>query len=118
MKYLILFFTCFTIQYGLAQDANTYESTTKTFLENYNAQDVIAIFEMYTSEMQESMTKEGVSNFINGCYGQFGSIKKITFVETAEGVYSYKVIFDKATLAMDLQLSADGKISTIQFQEL
>ncbi|EZH72089.1 hypothetical protein ATO12_24435 [Aquimarina atlantica] len=118
MKYLILLFTCFTIQYGVAQDASTYESTTKTFLENFNAQDVNAIFEMYTLEMQESMTKEGVSNFINGCYGQFGNMKNITFVETAEGVYSYKVTFDKATLGMDLQLNADGKISTIQFQEL
>lgn len=118
MKYIILLLTCFTIQYGLAQDASTYESTTKTFLEYFNTQDVNAIFDMYTSEMQESMTKERVSNFINGCYGQFGSIKNITFIETAEGIYSYEVAFDKAVLAMDLQLNADGKISTIQFQEL
>ncbi|WP_438424445.1 DUF3887 domain-containing protein [Aquimarina macrocephali] len=118
MKYIILLLICFTAQCGLAQDANTYESVTKTFQENFNAQNVGAIFDMYTSEMQESITKEGVTNFINGCYGQFGSIKNITFIETAEGVYSYKVEFDKTILAMDLQLSANSKISTIQFQEL
>ncbi|WP_024770473.1 DUF3887 domain-containing protein [Aquimarina macrocephali] len=118
MKYIILLLICFTVQCGLAQDASTYESVTKTFQEDFNAQNIDAIFNMYTSEMQESMTKEGVSSFINGCYGQFGSIKNITFVETAEGVYSYKVKFDKTILTMDLQLSVNGKISTIQFQEL
>ncbi|PKV52096.1 uncharacterized protein DUF3887 [Aquimarina sp. MAR_2010_214] len=118
MKYLIVFLICFTTQSVLAQDASTYHSATKVFQENFNAQKIDSIFDMYTSEMQENMTKEGVTRFINGCYEQFGSIKNITFVETAEGVYSYKVEFDKAILAMDLQLSTNGKISTIQFQEL
>ncbi len=84
MKYIVLLITCFTVQCGLSQDVSTYEITIKTFRENFNAQNVDAIFDMYTSEMQENMTKEGVSRFINGCYGQFGSIKNITFVETAE----------------------------------
>jgi len=68
-------------------------------------------------EMQEAMTKEGVSRFVNGCYEQFGSLKNLTFIETTEGINSYKAEFEKMSLVMELQLSADNKIATIQFQE-
>lgn len=118
MKYVILLLVCFTTQSILSQDAVVYENVIKTFQENFNAQDIDVIFNMYTTEMQDSMTKEGVAGFIKGCYGRFGSLKNITFIETAEGVNSYTAEFDKAKLGMDLQLSTDGKISTIQFQKL
>jgi hypothetical protein len=118
MKYTTLLLICFTTQSILAQDASMYQNVTKKFQENFNAQDINAVFNMYTSDLQKSTTKEGVSRFINGCHEQFGNIKNITFTETIERVYSYKVEFDKTILAMDLQLSNDGKISTIQLQEL
>ncbi|WP_103071437.1 DUF3887 domain-containing protein [Aquimarina sediminis] len=118
MKYIVLLLVFFTTQFVLAQDASTYENATKAFQKQFNAQDTDAIFDMYTTEMQETMTKEGVARFVKGCYKQFGNLNDITFIETAEGVNSYTAVFDKANLGMDLQLDANGKISTIQFQEL
>ncbi|MCX2763411.1 DUF3887 domain-containing protein [Aquimarina muelleri] len=118
MKYIVLLLICLITQPILSQDATTYENTIKTFQKNFNAQNVDAIFDMYTTDMQETITKEGVSSFVKGCYEQFGNLKKITFVETTEGIYTYTAEFDKTNLSMDLQLSDNGKISTIQFQEL
>ena len=118
MKYVVLLLICFATQSVLAQDAIAYENATKTFQKNYNAQDVDAIFNLYNKDLQETMTKEGVAGFVKGCYEQFGNLKSIVFVETAEGVFTYTAEFDKTNLAMDLQLDTDNKISTIQFVEL
>ncbi len=118
MKYIVLLLICFTTQSILSQDATAYENAVKKFQENFNTQNINAIFDMYTTDMQEAMTKDGVSSFVKGCYEQFGNLKKMTFVETEEGVNTYTAEFDKTNLAMDLQLNSDGKITTIQFQEL
>ncbi len=117
MKHVFLLLICFTTQSILAQHSAAYEKITKAFQQHFNAQNIDAVFELYTSEMQETMTKEGVSRFVKGCHDQFGNLKKLTFIETTEGINSYTTEFDKTSLVMELQLSADGKISTIQFQE-
>ncbi|RZS92586.1 DUF3887 domain-containing protein [Aquimarina brevivitae] len=118
MKYkiLLLFFLCsFAV---VAQEGETYKKTTKAFQENFNAQNVDAIFEMYSADMQNAMTKEGVERFVKGCYEQFGNLKTIMFKETTEGVHRYNAEFDNVTLIMELMLTDDGKIGEIQFQEL
>ena len=117
MKYAILLLVFLCSSALLAQDNTNYQEVTKSFQENFNTQNVDNIFNLYTTEMQEAMTKEGVSRFVNGCYEQFGSLKNLTFIETAEGINSYKAEFEKMSLVMELQLSADNKIATIQFQE-
>ncbi|MEB3345579.1 DUF3887 domain-containing protein [Aquimarina gracilis] len=117
MRYVFLLLVYFTTSAIFAQDSDAYKSVTKAFQENFNSQNVEAVYDLYTSEMQEAMTKEGVSRFINGCYAQFGKLKSLTFIETAEGINSYTAEFDKISLVMELQISPDGKISTIQFQE-
>ncbi|TPN82130.1 DUF3887 domain-containing protein [Aquimarina algicola] len=117
MKHIILLFVCFTTNIILAQDKAAYDNAVKTFQENFNAQNVDAIFDLYTTEMQENMTKEGVTRFVTGCYKQFGSLKSFEFIETTEGISSYTANFDKISLVMELLLSPDNKIATIQFQE-
>ncbi|MEW7290485.1 DUF3887 domain-containing protein [Aquimarina sp. 2304DJ70-9] len=117
MRYLFLLLICCTTSSVLAQNSEMYEKVTLAFQKNFNTQNVDLIFDMYTPEMQEAMNKEGVTRFVNGCYEQFGNLKSLTFIETSENVNSYKAEFDKITLVMELQLSEDGKISTIQFQE-
>ncbi len=117
MKYALLLLVFLCSSALLAQDNPNYQEVTKSFQENFNTQNVDNIFNLYTTEMQEAMTKEGVSRFVNGCYEQFGSLKNLTFIETAEGINSYKAEFEKMSLVMELQLSADNKIATIQFQE-
>ncbi|KAA1247043.1 DUF3887 domain-containing protein [Aquimarina sp. RZ0] len=116
MKYLLLLLSI-SIQYLMAQDATVYENTTKTFQEHFNSQNIDAVFDLYTSDLQEEMTKEGVTRFIKGCHSQFGNLKKLTFIESAEGINSYTAEFDNISLVMELKLSTDGKIDTIQFQE-
>ncbi len=117
MKYILLLLVCIATQPLLAQDAVIYEKTTKAFQENFNAQNIDAVFELYSAEMQEEMTKEGVARFIKGCHSQFGNLKNLTFIESAEGINSYTATFEKISLVMELKLNTDGKITTIQFQE-
>ncbi|GAA0719456.1 hypothetical protein GCM10009430_18530 [Aquimarina litoralis] len=117
MKYLLLFLVGFAIQPLLAQDAAAYEKATKAFQENFNAQNIDAVFDLYATEMQEEMTKEGVTRFIKGCHSQFGNLNTVTFIESAEGINSYTAAFDNISLVMELKLNPDGKIATIQFQE-
>ncbi|WP_378172994.1 DUF3887 domain-containing protein [Aquimarina sp. SS2-1] len=117
MKYILLLLVCLGTQPLLAQDAATYEKTTKAFQENFNAQNIDAVFDLYASEMQEEMTKEGVARFIKGCHSQFGNLNTLTFIESTEGIHSYTAAFDNMSLVMELKLNPDGKIATIQFQE-
>ncbi len=117
MKRILILLLCCAMQSIMAQDEGAYQKVTQTFQENFNAQNVDVIFDLYTTEMQEAMTKEGVSRFVNGCHEQFGNLKSLSFIETAEGINSYTATFEKISLVMELQLSAEGKISTIQFQE-
>ncbi len=117
MRPLLLLLIFFTIVSASAQDDAMYEKTIVAFQENFNAQNVDAIYNLYTSEMQEAMNKEGVTRFVNGCFEQFGSLTSLSFIETTEGINRYTATFEKISLIMELQLNRDGKISTIQFQE-
>jgi len=118
MKYTFMLLVSLYIQCLFCQeDSGTYQEVTKAFKENYNIQNVDGIFDLYTTETQNTMTLEGVSRFVNGCYKHFGKLNNITFTESAEGVNSYNVTFDKMSLIMELQIDKDGKITTIQFQE-
>ncbi|GAA3516079.1 hypothetical protein GCM10022393_32610 [Aquimarina addita] len=101
----------------VAQNTAAYESTLQKFQEHFNAQETDAIFELYSTQAQEEMTKEGITQFVKGCYGQFGNLKEFIFIEEVENVYSYSILFEKGTLLMDIQLAPDGKITTIQLQE-
>ncbi|WP_025742134.1 DUF3887 domain-containing protein [Aquimarina pacifica] len=118
MRYIALFVFFIISQSSFAQDTAAYQNAIKSFQENFNVQNVDAVFDLYTTEMQEAMTKEGVSRFVNGCFEQFGILKTISFVETAEGVNTYNAEFEKTTLIIELQLSESNKISTIQLLEL
>ncbi len=118
MKYVILLLICFTTQFILAQDAESYAKTMATFQTNYNAQNVDAIFDMYTTDLQEEMTKEGVVGFVKGCFDRFGSLKSITPMQTEEGVHSFTGAFEKSNLEIQIQITKDGKISTIQFHPI
>ncbi len=115
MKHILLFLLfSISIQSIIAQDADIYKKITKAFQENYNTQNIDAIFDMYSLDSQEEMTKEGITQFITGCYGQFGNLNTLKFIETTENVYSYSAEFDKGTLSMEIQLTTEGKIATIQ----
>lgn len=117
MKYTILLLVCFAAQPILSQDTAAYEAVMKSFQENFNQQNIDPIFDLYNAETQEEMTKEGVTQFIKGCHGNFGNLKNLTFVQSAEGVNSYNAEFDNITLLIEVMLDADGKISSLQFQE-
>ncbi|TYP72249.1 DUF3887 domain-containing protein [Aquimarina intermedia] len=118
MKHFLLLLISIVSLSTFAQDAASYEKVTTSFQEQFNAQNVDAIFDMYAPEMQEGMTKEGVTRFVQGCFKQFGNLKSLTFVKTEGPVYSYSATFDNANLSMELLLSENGKISSLQFQEL
>lgn len=100
-----------------AQDNTTYTTTINNFQAHFNTQDIDAVFGLYSSEMQEEITKEGVTRFVKGCHEQFGNLKNITFIESTEGVNRYTAEFDKTNFIMELMLTPEGKIITIQFQE-
>ena len=118
MKYITLLLICFTTQFILAQDADSYAKTMATFQTHYNTQNVDAIFDMYTTDLQAEMTKEGVTGFVKGCFGRFGRLKSMTPMKTEENVYSYNAGFEKSNLEIQVQINKEGKISTIQFHPI
>lgn len=116
-KILLLFFCLFTLPV-VAQESDAYKNALKTFQENFNAQNIDAVYDLYSADMQEAMTKEGVTRFVKGCHEQFGNLKNVTYQSTTDdGINSYNAEFDKITLVMELMLTDDGKIASIQFQE-
>ncbi|WP_378187233.1 DUF3887 domain-containing protein [Aquimarina sp. W85] len=118
MKLILLLIVSMLSIPTFGQHTSDYEKAVVSFQKNFNAQHVDTIYNMYTPEMQESMTKEGVIRFVQGCYKQFGDLKSITLKKTENQIHSYTAIFDKATLLMELLLSDSGKILSLQFQEL
>jgi len=117
MNYISILLIGLITQFSFSQNTETYQTVLKSFQENFNTQNIDSVFNLYTTEMQEGMTKEGVTRFVNGCYEQFGKLNKISFIETAEGVNSYTATFDKMDLLMEVQINNQGKITSIQFQE-
>lgn len=116
-KMLFLFFSLFTLPI-VAQETEAYKNATKAFQENFNMQNADAVFDLYSTDIQEAMTKEGVTRFVQGCYQQFGNLKTVIYKSTTDnGINSYSAEFDKITLVMEIMLTDDGKISSVQFQE-
>jgi len=118
MKYIIILLVSLSSQFLFCQqDAKAYQAVTKAFQENFNNQNIDGVFDLYTTETQNTMTREGITRFVNGCYKHFGKLNRISFTETAENVNTYNVVFDKMNLIMELQIDQNGKITTLQFQE-
>ena len=120
MKFILLTLLFFGSQFLIGQETNLYKETMKSFKEYFNAQDVDAVYDLYTPEMQEAMTKNGISRFVVSCFKQFGSLEEISFVERSEeeDVNTYKGKFEKTSFNIEVQLSTNGKISSLQLQSL
>lgn len=117
MKYSIIILAFLSFQLNFAQETEASKKITSTFQTYFNAQNVDKVFELYTTEMQEAMTKEGVTKFVNGCFKQFGKLSALKFLETTEGIHRYDATFEKTHLILELQLQDNQKIVALQFQE-
>ncbi|MFC5044718.1 DUF3887 domain-containing protein [Aquimarina hainanensis] len=115
---LILLFSTVLSMTITAQEADAYKKVTTSFTEYFNQQDAAAIFELYTPETQNDITKEGVAAFVKGCYSQFGKLTQTEFQNTSGKVHTYTATFEKASLSMELLLDDQDKIISIQFDQL
>ena len=114
----IIFLTSLLFNLSMySQNAEVYQKVLQIFQENINAQNIEPIYNLYTRDTQEEMTKEGITRFIKGIYQQFGSFQEYKFLTAENSIYQYTATFDKTTLVLELLLNTNGQIETIQFRE-
>ncbi|WP_459209611.1 DUF3887 domain-containing protein [Aquimarina rhabdastrellae] len=118
MRYLILILFLCLSRPAMAQDTTVYDKVLTAFSEQFNAENVTGVHDLYSNEMKEYMPLENATQFINGMHKQFGNIKSHKFVSAQEGVHIYHIVFDKGTLSLELQIDAVHKITGIVFDEL
>lgn len=101
---------------ALAQKKETValKKVADQFMENYNADDYNAIFDMFGPQMQTAVPKDALNNFLSGLKTQAGSLKSLTFVRYQNGVALYKSTYDRNVLGFNLSIDGDSKINGMQ----
>jgi murein DD-endopeptidase MepM/ murein hydrolase activator NlpD len=99
--------------FGQTEKAN-YKTVLNDFEKKYNDNNFDSIFLMFSNEMQKFSPIEKTRAYLSGLKNELGLITKRTFTQYKKGTFaSYKTIFEKDTLALNISVDNDLKISGI-----
>lgn len=102
--------------------ANTFGQTEKAISKKvadqfetfYNHGDYDSVFAMFSTEMQNDLPIKKTKDFFAGLKLNAGQIRKLTFEKYINGGYaSYKTVFEKALLAVNISINSNGKINSL-----
>jgi len=99
-----------TIAFGQTEKA-TYKATIDSFEKNYNAGNFEAIFETFSSEMQNTLPIDKTNEYFKTLKNQAGNITKREFINYEKTYASYKTTFEKALIAVNISIDNNSKIN-------
>ena len=113
MKYLYtLCLLASFCQYANGQDQAIYQKTADQFVKYYNAAKYEQIFDMFSPQMKSALPLQKTLGFLSGLGLQAGKIQSREFVGFTDGSYaSYKAVFEKATLLLNISLDRKNEIN-------
>lgn len=100
----------------LAQaEPQNYKNAVAKFTRLYNQNKADSIFNMFTPQIKASTTTEKNKQTFTMLQSQLGNLQHVTFLKIADNVATYKADFQKATLAMKVNLSATNEFAGLLF---
>lgn len=104
---LVFFVVVASALAGRAQDA--YENFARQFVDNYNAQNADANYELTADGFRRQVTKEYFAQILNGVWATAGRFNSHKLVETTTQGRVFHLIAEHHTFALSVALDADNK---------
>lgn len=112
MKKLLPFLASFFVTTSLLAQTDNYKAAIDLFQAQYNSEKYEEIFNSFSPEMQKALPLDNAKQFLTGLKAQVGKIKSTEFISYTQGTYAtYKTIFEKAIIALNLSLDNQNKIN-------
>ena len=117
MKQLFfLIFLC-TSAFTFSQTEGDYEAVITSFTKSYNNQNSETIFNLFTSELQSTLSLDKLkANFAEVKKNQ-GEMSEATFLLDDEKGKSYLISFENGDMLLTLLLDSDKKIKIFELKE-
>ncbi|TPN88684.1 hypothetical protein [Aquimarina algicola] len=116
ITYTIVFL--FLATFGFAQTDSDYENTLKTVADGYNNKDSNAIFGLFSSDLQSTISLDQLKALVEDTYTQKGKVVgESTFLVEDDSGRRYLSEFENASSVIVIQLSQDMKISKFAIEE-
>jgi hypothetical protein len=90
----------------IAQDKNA-EVAAQTFLVQFNQRKFDDIYNSFSPNHQQKISKKDLQSYLNQIYGMAGKFKSATFVSLINGTYNYFLIAKNEDVNADLLLKFD-----------
>ncbi len=113
LTYLFLMFPILLI--GQSDDA--YDAMMQNFQEHYNAKTYDAIYSTFASSMKGAISKEVLTQQMNGLHAQAGEIVQVSFLEDLTKGRIYKVEHSKMVFEYRIVLNEENKIIGLRPQQ-
>ncbi|MBQ4801871.1 hypothetical protein J8L88_03330 [Aquimarina sp. MMG015] len=110
MKKVIYFSLFFCFHIGVSQTDVDYESTMKTIISSYNANDAQKIFDQFSADLQTTFTLDKVKEFVAKNMDSQGKFSEFDLMDQDEG-YRYLVQSDSDSVILVITLSPDLKLT-------
>ncbi len=114
MKIYHYFFFFVLISFSVFSQNGNYTKAFDDFIEAYNEEDFVAIFESFSSEMQESLPLEDTQQFFGELKYQAGKIISKDFLNDEDGTGAiYKVNLEWTALSFYISLNDANKFEVL-----
>src|SRR5690606_7545410 len=118
MKKIIspILITLFCIHSNAQTETKAYKSVADSFEKHYNASDYEAIFNLFSTSMQEALPLEQTKQTLESLKAQFGNILEKEFSRYDNSYAVYKTTFDNIIFGVSISIDSDSKINGLYFR--
>jgi hypothetical protein len=109
--FLVLFFGCKTLEVGVT------DVTIHSFENNYNNNDYEDIFQMFSTEFQDTLPLDSTKAFFTDLKSSAGNIIKYELIKKEQNKFSYKTVFENGEFVIDLSVNNASKINGLMIKE-
>jgi murein DD-endopeptidase MepM/ murein hydrolase activator NlpD len=116
-KHFFLIAALFLFTSGFSQvEKENYKIISKKFVSFFNENKYDSIVALFSPEMKAALPIEKFTQVGAGLKMQVGTIKQFNFIRLLNATALYETIFDKAVLAMTINLNSSNEIAGLLFK--
>lgn len=108
---LILYTLFFWVPSFAQTEKSSYKTIADSFEANYNSDNYESIFITFSSDMQKALPIDKTKEFLKGLKQQVGKISNREFIKYENTYASYKTLFERAILTLNISVDNDSKIN-------
>lgn len=117
MKSLLFFFLVFLANSLSIAQSDHSKTAIDNFRAYYNSGKYIVIFNNFSPEMKKDFSSEKTRHLLSDLKNRFGNIENIEYIDSSpENYESYKVVFEKETLVLNISLNTENQIKAFSIK--